>query len=243
MTYTWNTVQDGHEICPYCQRLHAESWRSTGEQLLSSLTFGNLGVIWDLENGYSLVHETHGIPGKCQCFIDCNIEVLWEGTYVDYGLVKLEIEQLRQTTAEIAFNMQGGGGGGPGGFTGGADDFSWGTDRFQMYSKSLGGRGAFGGETGGGLGLSGVYHITQIPGLARRITTGNLMAYDILRLGRWSGAAAAVPQVIMVALVAAMVAREAKRIWEELHKAEIKAEQYRASEAERKRFAQWTGYR
>ena len=232
MTYTWNTVQDGHEICPYCQRLHAETWISTGEQLLSSLAFGNLGVTWDLENGYSLVHETHGIPGKCQCFIDCNIEVLWEGNYVDYGLVKLEIEQLRQTTAEIAFNMQGGVGGVPGGPGGGAEDFSWGTDRFNMYSKSLGGRGAFAGTSGGGISLYDVYHITQVPGLSRRIMTGNIMGYDILRIGRWSGAAAAVPQALMAIMLGYMVGNELKRFWDEIHKMETNTASYLQKQAQ-----------
>lgn len=231
MTYTWNTVQDGHEICPYCQRLHAESWSSSGEQLLSSLAFGNLGVIWDLENGYSLVHETHGIPGKCQCFIDCSIEVLWEGTYVDYGLVKLEIEQLRQATAEIAFNMKSTG------------DVSGQTDIINTWGSTMGGVGAVSGNVrekgGSGIGLFDVYRATQLPGMGRRLLAGTPAPYDILRLGRLTGAAAAVPQALMVLLVANLVINEVKRWWDDVHKAEISAERYRASAEERKKFAQW----
>jgi len=238
VTYTWNTVHD-ERVCPICQSLSGYTWTSTGESLFTELFHSGLGTVWNLEVDLSLVHHTHNVPGACRCFIDCNIQVLWEGRLVDYGLMKYEIEQLRQSTAEIAANMQGfGGGAGSGLGAGGYDDFLWGVDRHQMLTKSLGGRGGY--RSTGGTDIYDVYHMIQTPSMARRFTQGNLMPYDVLRLGRWSGIAPSVGLMGMSALLLApFIYNLVQDAVEKATRAGTQAEAIRKRNVERERFKAW----
>ncbi len=153
-------------------------WESTGEDLLTELEHPKYGRVWDLENGYSLAHRHVRARGECRCAVDCNIEVLWEGKYVDYGLVKLEIEQLRQMSLEISNLGRGGAGGGGGGFGGfGEADFGNGAG-FAGAGAGRGRRGELGG-------LYELYRWARLPQVLARTAQGKAQPYDIRMIARY----------------------------------------------------------